>query len=69
MNMFKCFKEHPLVRGKTYFSHLSLAFRTGVRLVISGVFFMVHAVFPFIPIPRKYNCHDMVHALIKCAGW
>jgi len=41
----------------------------GIRLFISSVFFIVHSVFPFVSIPARYNCHDMVHALVEVAQW
>ena len=53
----------------SYFTHFKYPFFTGLRLMVSSVFFIIHAFFPFIPIPKRYNCHDTIHALIRCARW
>lgn len=67
--MFKLFTSHPKSRDQSYFTHLKFASLMGLRLAASAVCFLVHAVFPFIPIPERFNCHDMVHALADIAGW
>ena len=41
----------------------------GFRLLISGSLFIIHSIFPFIPIPEKFNCHEMVHAFVSVAEW
>ena len=67
--MFKIFTDHPKTKNQSYFTHLRVAGFMGIRLTISAACFLVHAVFPFVPIPKRFNCHDMVHALADVAGW
>ncbi len=64
--MLGLFKRHPATKNQTYRSHFKFAFLTGAKLGIASVFFLTHAILPFVPIPRKFNCHDLVHALVKC---
>ena len=63
------FTKHPNAKGLTYIQHAKRAGLMGIRLLLSAMFFIVHSLFPFIPIPRKLNCHDMVHALVNVARW
>jgi membrane glycosyltransferase len=67
--MFGIFTKHPKTKNLSYWQHLTRALLMGAKLLISGACFILHAVFPFIPIPKKYNCHDMVHSLVETAGW
>jgi hypothetical protein len=67
--MLNPFLKHPAEKGLGYFSHFKKAFKMGFRLLISGSLFIIHSIFPFIPIPKKYNCHEMVHAFVSVAEW
>jgi len=67
--MLNIFSKHPNKKNMSYWQHLKRAFLMGIRLFASSVFFIVHSIFPFVPIPARYNCHDMVHALVEVAQW
>lgn len=67
--MLQLFKAHPAEKNQSYRSHFKFAFSTGVRLGIASVFFLIHAIFPFIPVPKNFNCHDLIHALVECERW
>jgi hypothetical protein len=63
------FSKHPNKKGMSYLRHFKNAFLMGIRLFVSSIFFITHSVFPFIKIPPRYNCHDMIHALVNVARW
>jgi hypothetical protein len=49
------FTSHPEEQDLTYAQHRQFAHRVGLHLLESGLWFMVHGVFPFIEIPRPYD--------------
>jgi len=58
-NMFKTinpFTRHPwLHAGRGYWSHMLFAVKISARIGLSCLIFLVHAIFPFIPIPKVLN--------------
>ena len=67
--MVNPFTKHPAAKNQTYYKHFKFAFLTGLRLGIASAFFILHAILPFVPIPRQYNCHDLIHSLLECERW
>ena len=53
--MFKLFTAHLAERGITYLDHAYVALVISARLAISSTMFFIHAVLPFIKIPRYFN--------------
>ena len=54
--MHNPFTKHPRENaGRSYFQHLLFAFGLGLRLIITGIVFITHSIFPFIKIPAKIN--------------
>tara|TARA_B100000029_G_C16730516_1_gene650547 strand:- start:214 stop:426 length:213 start_codon:yes stop_codon:yes gene_type:complete len=63
--MIKIFTKHPKENGHSgYFSHLLFSFSIGVRLMASSVFFLLHSVFPFVPVPKFLNLEKTTQFLI-----
>jgi|TARA_R100000008_G_C3446877_1_gene97339 hypothetical protein len=59
------FTKHPHERGRTYWHHLSFATRVGLAMLASSLVFLVHAVFPFVPIPKQLNLESAAKRLLK----
>jgi hypothetical protein len=55
--------KHLKDNNETYIGHLIFAIKVGINFVVSGVFFMIHGIFPFIPIPKLFNFESMVHKI------
>jgi len=50
------FCKHPREHaGKTYWVHGKFALFISIRLLASSAIFALHAIFPFIPIPKRLN--------------
>lgn len=60
--MKNLFTKHPNSVGETYWQHLKIALKGTVRLGISAIIFLVHAIFPFIPVPKPYD-------LVSLSDW
>ena len=64
--MYSLFTKHPKKNGHPgYFSHLSFSFLIGARLAASSLFFMMHSIFPFIPVPKFLNLEKTTQFLVK----
>jgi len=59
--MFKHLKE----KNKTYLQHFVFAFRVALRLSLSSLFFTIHAILPFIPVPYESNLESMALYLFE----
>ena len=57
--MFKLFKKHLEEKSVSYSSHASFAMDISLRLALSSVVFLVHAIFPFVKIPDCFNLEAM----------
>jgi len=68
-SLFKIFNNHPNKNGFTYFQHNKFAILTSLHLGTSAIFFAIHAVFPFIPMPALFNCKAIIATLDECAKW
>ena len=49
------FTTHPASNGKTWREHAKFAMKASLRLGLTSVCFMLHGLFPFIPVPGSYN--------------
>lgn len=59
------FIEHPHSKGQTYLEHLFTASNIGLRLLISASAFILHSIFPFIPIPQPLNLEAIALFLLQ----
>ena len=64
--MYNLFTEHPKENGmKSWWAHCKSACLIGFRLYFTSWFFIIHGIFPFIPIPKKLNLTDSACYLLK----
>ena len=64
--MFNLFTKHPKENGHSgFFSHLFFSGEIALRMAIATCVFTVHAIFPFIPIPKFLNLEMTIQYLIK----
>jgi Family of unknown function (DUF6356) len=59
------FTVHPLSKGQTYLEHLLTASTIGLRLLISAFAFILHSIFPFVPIPQPLNLEALALFLLQ----
>ena len=52
------FTKHPHSVGETWYQHFKFSAKIGIRLLVSGLYFLLHATFPFIELYKKYNLMD-----------
>ena len=52
------FTKHPNSVGETWWQHFKFSTEIGIRLYLSGLYFLLHATFPFIELHKKYNLMD-----------
>jgi len=57
----RAFTEHPASVGESYWRHLGAALGFGVKMFLSGLACMVHAVFPFLFVRTGRNCIIDLH--------
>ena len=57
------FTKHLRAKNTSWLSHASVALRVGVRYFIASACFILHGLFPFIPIPGSYNFECMIQYL------
>lgn len=61
------FIEHPNSQGETYLSHAFFAIKMSFRFLVSSLFLLVHAVFPFLNPPKPFDFTSMLEYLLwKC---
>ena len=64
--MHNPFTKHPRENGmESWWSHCKSACLIGLRLYVSSWFFIIHGIFPFIPIPKWVNLTDSANYLLK----
>jgi len=64
--MISLFTKHPKENGHSgYFSHFYFAFSISARCAISAMAFFMHALLPFIPLPKFLNLEMTIQYLIK----
>jgi hypothetical protein len=47
--------KHLKENNETYLSHLMFAAQMSTHLYVRSIFFMIHAIFPFIDVPEDFN--------------
>jgi hypothetical protein len=52
------FTKHPHSVGETWYQHFKFSVKIGIRLLVSSLYFLLHATFPFIELYKKYNLMD-----------
>jgi len=55
--------HHLTINNKTWWQHAKLAFAVSLRFTIASTCFLLHGLFPFIPIPGSYNFECMIQYL------
>jgi len=50
--------RHLKENNETYLSHLLFAAKMSIHLFVRSVFFMFHAIFPFIDVPDSLNLNN-----------
>lgn len=64
--MNNIFTKHPKENGHSgFFSHLFFACSIALRMAIATCAFTVHAIFPFIPMPKYLTLEMTIQFLIK----
>ena len=53
------FVEHPNENGKTWWQHASFALSIAIKMAKSSLYFVLHGLMPFIPMPDHYNLESM----------
>ena len=51
--------KHLKENNEIYFRHMKFALSIGILSIISGVAFITHGLFPFIPMPITLNINAM----------
>lgn len=57
--------KHLRENNETYWSHFKFAVCLGIKLLCRGILLIVHGVFPFLPIPKKYNIDSTENLINK----
>ena len=62
----KWFTEHPSQSGETYLEHMRYALSASVKIYLYAIYltscslaFIIHAVFPFVAVPKKLNLEQI----------
>ena len=63
--MSNIFNRHPYSKGKTYWQHFKFASKIGGLMFIGSIYFIFHACFPFIPIPKVLNIDANIQRIIN----
>ena len=54
--MYNPFTKHPRETvGETWWEHFKFSAGIGIRLLFTSLYFLTHAIFPFIEVHKKYN--------------
>ena len=57
--------KHLKENNETYLSHMIFAAKMSTHLFIRSVFFMLHAIFPFIDVPESLNLKNTCKLINK----
>ena len=57
--------KHLKENNETYISHLTFAARMSIHLFVRSIFFMLHAVLPFIDVPESLNLKNTCKLITK----
>ena len=67
--MWNFLTKHLRENKETYFSHFRFALKMFFGLFSRSMFFLIHAVFPFIPIPEKKNINGTLKWISKAKDY
>ena len=57
--MYNPFTKHPRETvNETWWEHCKFSAGIGIRLLLTGLYFIIHGLFPFMEITRKYNLEE-----------
>ena len=57
--------KHLKENNETYFSHLKFAGTMGVQLLVRGIIFIFHGLFPVCDVPPKLDLEKMYELVTK----
>ena len=57
--------NHLKENKQSYLDHLKFAWIIAFYMFVSSCFFIIHGVFPFAPIPKKFNLERMLQKIKK----
>lgn len=57
--------KHLKDNNETYLSHLKFAGNVGSTLIIRGIIFVLHGLFPFCEVPKRFNIENTHNRLIE----
>ena len=64
--MYNPFTKHPIEHAnESWWTHCKFACSIGLRLYLTSFIFIIHGIFPFIPIPKWVNLTDSANYLLK----
>ncbi|WP_129790643.1 DUF6356 family protein [Sphingosinicella sp. CPCC 101087] len=67
------FTRHPREVGETYFEHMGVAARVGLRLAAGALACFVHAIFPFLcertGSRTIEKLHRQIHGRVDAPNW
>ena len=62
--MYNPFTKHPKdCVNETWLQHFKFTLYLSSRLIFTSLIFIVHGIFPFIPIPKWLNLEDTIRFL------
>ena len=62
--MHNPFTKHPReCVDETWFQHCKFTLGVSLRLIFTSLIFIVHGIFPFIPIPKWLNLEESIRFL------
>ena len=54
--MYNLFTKHPREEaGETWREHCKFSCGIGIRLLITSIYFLVHGIFPFLEVHKRWN--------------
>ena len=57
--------KHLKENNETYWSHFKFASGLGLKLLQRGILFVIHGIFPFLSVPKKYNIDSTQNLIDK----
>jgi len=57
--------KHLKENNETYVSHLRFAVTIGLSLMLRAVVFVLHGIFPMIPVPRSLNLEETMTRVVE----
>ena len=57
--------KHLKANNETYFRHLMFSGRIGLSLILRGIMFLFHGLFPMVTISKKFNLEASIKKLVE----